>query len=278
MCFFYSYKNTRVPWFLIITSVKILSRHCIFNNVFFLLHICSCDSDTQFHNQFQLFTHAKIMYLHIMLEKKKYSLFQPTHIAPKFIPKNFMESQSTRMEGTSRAICWHQAVWCSWYWRERKLSRMTWTVLRGGSVQSKGKVLYLGHCNPGTVYRLGMNRPRAALPRRTWGAALPWHSQPREPNVSWAASRAPWAAGQGGDSAPLLSWDPPAKSLLGYLLQEGLLLELLQRSATELVRGLEHLSCEERLGELGLFSLKKEEALRRPNLPSCDLSVLKGFL
>ena len=33
----------------------------------------------------------------------------------------------------------------------------------------------------------------------------PWHSQPREPNVSWAASRAPWAAGQGGDSAPLLS-------------------------------------------------------------------------
>ena len=51
------------------------------------------------------------------------------------------------------------------------------------------------------------------------------------------------------------------------------LLERVQRRATRMVRGLEHLSYEDRLRELVLSSLEKA-----PGTPYCGLSILKGGL
>ncbi|KAF4804658.1 hypothetical protein TURU_005573 [Turdus rufiventris] len=91
--------------------------------------------------------------------------------------------------------------------------------------KAKCKVLNPGHSKgPGTS-----TDPEQPCPEGLGGAVherldipQPWHSQPREPNVSWAASRAPWAAGQGGDSGHLEvtpTWSTAARA--GVPAQEG---------------------------------------------------------
>ncbi|KAK4832419.1 hypothetical protein QYF61_023098 [Mycteria americana] len=68
---------------------------------------------------------------------------------------------------------------------------------------------------------------------------------------------------------PLLEFCPPA---LGPPVQEHMdLLKLVQRRATNMIRGLEHLCYKERLRELELFSLEKRRLLRDFY---CSLSIL----
>jgi len=131
--------------------------------------------------------------------------------------------------------------------------------------KARFNVLHLVQGNPQYQYGWGMKGWRAALPRRTWGywwmksSTLPGNtlSQPRKSTIcipSSVASRLkegilPALVRPHQESCVHL-WSPQYRKDMD-LLEQG------QRRVTKIIRGLEHLCCEDRLRELGLFSLEK---------------------
>lgn len=81
---------------------------------------------------------------------------------------------------------------------------------------------------------------------------------------TWAASKAAWAVGEGGNSIPLLcSGESPPGTLhpaLGYQHRKGIyLLEQVQRKDIRKIRRIKHPSPAKRLRKLDLFSLEKRK-------------------
>jgi len=82
------------------------------------------------------------------------------------------------------------------------------------------------------------------------------------PVVPWAASLAAWAQGKGGDSAPLPRCGETTQGVLRPALEPSAQdrpgdVGAGPEEATAMIQGPEHLCEEDRLRELGLFSLGK---------------------
>ncbi|KAK4825875.1 hypothetical protein QYF61_003149 [Mycteria americana] len=111
--------------------------------------------------------------------------------------------------------------------------------------KAKCKVLHLGHNNPMQRYRLGEEWLESCLAEKDLGVLVD-----SQLNMSQQCAQVAKKANSILACIKNSFWAPHYKRDIEVL-------ERVQRRATKLVKGLEHKSYEERLRELGLFSLEK---------------------